>query len=421
MNLFRQFTLIIFLTLPSSFQAQSFLSPTQSGASSGTPAGGQTVDPLGRMTPRGAVLGFIKAAEKEDYKLATQYLQLTGMKRKVQGEELASQLDVLIDRTLQGYISQISDLPEGTVTGSETADHESAGIFVLNGNELNFDLVRVTHEKYGPLWLVSSETLTHVPDLYEQVGLPGIEHVLPAFLVEKQLFAMSLWQWSAWLVSIPIALTVSWMLFQVGRLAGRLTGRFRSDQASATLRKTFSAPLLAILALLIHVILIRLIGAPMLYRYYCFRFLYILLSLSFAWLAWIIIDRAFERVILRTRNATGGAATAESLMVLSRRIVRAVVIIIVVLVILPLIGVNPMTALAGVGIGGLLVALAAQKTLENLFGGVSLLMDRVIQVGDVCKIGDRIGKVEDIGLRSIRIRTVEQTELSVPNGALAQV
>jgi MscS family membrane protein len=75
--------------------------------------------------------------------------------------------------------------------------------------------------------------------------------------------------------------------------------------------------------------------------------------------------------------------------------------------------------LAGLGIGGIAIAFAAQKTLENLFGGVSLLGDEVIRVGDVCKFGDRVGTVEDISLRSTRIRTPDRTELSIPNGSLA--
>jgi MscS family membrane protein len=79
------------------------------------------------------------------------------------------------------------------------------------------------------------------------------------------------------------------------------------------------------------------------------------------------------------------------------------------------------TALAGLGIGGIAIAFAAQKTLENLFGGVSLLGDEVIRVGDVCRFGDRVGTVEDISLRSTRIRTPERSELSIPNGTLASM
>jgi MscS family membrane protein len=83
------------------------------------------------------------------------------------------------------------------------------------------------------------------------------------------------------------------------------------------------------------------------------------------------------------------------------------------------IGFNLTTVLAGLGIGGLAIAFAAQKTLENLFGGVSVLADEVIRVGDTCRFGDRTGTIEDISLRSTRIRTAERTEISIPNGALA--
>ncbi len=79
------------------------------------------------------------------------------------------------------------------------------------------------------------------------------------------------------------------------------------------------------------------------------------------------------------------------------------------------------TTLAGLGIGGLAIALAAQKTLENLIGGVSLLMDKAVHVGDFCEIGGRQGTVEDIGLRSLKLRALNQNLLVVPNGSLAQM
>jgi MscS family membrane protein len=71
--------------------------------------------------------------------------------------------------------------------------------------------------------------------------------------------------------------------------------------------------------------------------------------------------------------------------------------------------------LAGLGVGGLAVALAAQKTIENLFGGVSLVADRPIQVGEICRFGDRVGTIEAIGLRSTRIRTLDRTVVTIPN------
>ena len=103
-----------------------------------------------------------------------------------------------------------------------------------------------------------------------------------------------------------------------------------------------------------------------------------------------------------------------------RRINHVGIFIIALVAALAILGLNVTTTIAGLGIGGLAVALAAQKTLENLIGGVSLLMDRAIQVGDFCKIGDRPGTLEYIGPRS-QMRTLDQNLLVVPNGALAQM
>ena len=82
-------------------------------------------------------------------------------------------------------------------------------------------------------------------------------------------------------------------------------------------------------------------------------------------------------------------------------------------------GIDPTAALAGLGIGGIAVALAAQKTLENVIGGLSIIFDKAVRVGDFLKLGDTLGTVDSIGLRSTRIRTLDRTILSVPNGQIA--
>ena len=92
-----------------------------------------------------------------------------------------------------------------------------------------------------------------------------------------------------------------------------------------------------------------------------------------------------------------------------------------VLAVLGNLGFNMSTALAGLGIGGLAIGFGAQQTIANLFGGVSVLGDEVFRVGDVCRFGDRTGVVEDIGLRSTRIRTEERTLVAIPNGTVATI
>jgi len=77
--------------------------------------------------------------------------------------------------------------------------------------------------------------------------------------------------------------------------------------------------------------------------------------------------------------------------------------------------------LAGLGIGGLALALAAQKTGEHLFGSVAIGFDQPFQVGDLVKVDDQVGRVEAVGLRSTRIRTYDRTVISLPNGKLADM
>lgn len=83
---------------------------------------------------------------------------------------------------------------------------------------------------------------------------------------------------------------------------------------------------------------------------------------------------------------------------------------------LPLYGI-----IAGLGVGGLAIALAAQPTIENLIGGLSLFADKPIRVGDVCQYGSDLGRVESIGIRSTRIRGVDRTLTTIPNAALSRM
>jgi MscS family membrane protein len=85
-----------------------------------------------------------------------------------------------------------------------------------------------------------------------------------------------------------------------------------------------------------------------------------------------------------------------------------------------LLGLPVVPLLAGLGVGGLAVALAAQPTIENFIAGLTLYADRPVRVGDFCRFGDTVGTIEQIGLRSTRIRTLDNTVVSVPNGEFSK-
>jgi MscS family membrane protein len=159
------------------------------------------------------------------------------------------------------------------------------------------------------------------------------------------------------------------------------------------------------------------LGLPLLPRIYYFRTIGVVIGIGFFWLVFRGTGITMQR--LRAHAIGAGRTGTGTLMVLGERLAKALVIGVAILAILGTLGFNLTTVFAGIGIGGIAIAFASQKTLENLFGGVSVLADEVIRVGDFCRIGDQVGTVEDISLRSTRIRTVERSEVSIPNGALA--
>jgi len=176
-------------------------------------------------------------------------------------------------------------------------------------------------------------------------------------------------------------------------------------------------PVTLALAILLHYWFVTHIGTSILYRLYYRRLVLILWAIAFYWIL-TRITRALARRISSSLGSRGLYAE-RSMISLARRFLEILIFLVVILMVLKTIGVDITPALAGVGIGGLALGLGAQKTFENVFGGVSILLDKVIVVGDVCKINNQTGAVEDIGLRSTRMRTNERTVLSIPNGVLA--
>jgi MscS family membrane protein len=138
-----------------------------------------------------------------------------------------------------------------------------------------------------------------------------------------------------------------------------------------------------------------------------------------AWFIFAILDDVSAKV---TKHfAARHDASLLSIALLSRRAAKGLVLIVVVLMALQNLGIDTTALLAGFGIGGVALALAGQKTAENLFGGIAIVLDQAVRAGDLCRFGDYQGIVEDIGVRSTRIRTSERTVISIPNAEFSQM
>lgn len=122
-----------------------------------------------------------------------------------------------------------------------------------------------------------------------------------------------------------------------------------------------------------------------------------------------------------TSSWGGTSPAARALGVLGARVAKALVMVLGIVTGLSLLGYPVATLIAGLGIGGIAFALAAQKTVENLFGAFSLGVDQPFREGDFIKLEGALGTVEAIGLRSTRIRSLDRTVISIPNGKVAEM
>jgi len=375
------------------------------------------VDPLGRETPYGTVFGFLQAAQAGNDGIASQYLQLSPARRQAQGDALAMKLNVAMNRAFSGNLRP-SRQPEGTPQEDVSPDRQKLGTLVSGHTEVDLELVRVSDPNVGKIWLFSAETLSKIPDLYDQIQARRVETRLPAWVVKHELAGMPLWQWFALLLLIPVAAVAGWLLLVVVHIPVRWWAA-KHGQPALVQWQSVSAPEWLLAGTIAHRILASYLGMPLLQRHYYLQLTAVLVVVGANWILWRVIRWLLRRV--RNRALSRGHAGTGSLMLLAERLVKAAVFVMAVFTILGILGFNMTTALAGLGIGGLAIGFGAQQTIANLFGGVSVLGDEVIRVGDVCRFGDRTGTVEDIGLRSTRVRTEERTLLAIPNGTVATI
>jgi MscS family membrane protein len=390
----------------------------QTGTASSAPAASQPEvpkDALGRTTPRGTVLGFVNAARKGDDELAVQYLN-TRLRGK-RATDLAHQLFVVLDRRLPARLNALSDVPEGSLSNPLKPNQEIVGSITTDDGSVDIILERVDRGKAGLIWLFSSNTLELIPALFDDINEVSVENVLPEFLVNTRVAGIPLFEWLAVLVGIPLFFILASL---INRGLSRMVGRWRRHRS-----KNSDLPNPQILPVPIRILLLAgsirwlltVLSLPLLARQFWSSTASTLTIGGCVWLL-ILLSSSGEGYIrrrLQVRNLTG----ATSMLRLARWAIDVLIIFAGVLVTLRYFGVDPTAALAGLGVGGIAVALAAQKTLENVIGGISLIFDRAVEVGDTLKVGEVSGTVDDIGLRSTRIRTLDRSVVSVPNGQIA--
>jgi MscS family membrane protein len=374
------------------------------------------LDPLGRTSPQDAIMQFLEACHARQYAKAAHYLdlrQLPKADRDKGGSDLARQLEDLLDDT-PFDVATLSRSAEGDTGRGLPATRQPLLIMEVGGQTLQLQLERVEVSRGLKVWLVSADSVALIPKAHQILNETSIEKKLPQVLVMHEVLNTPLWRWIALLASGLLIWTASRF---IARALAALIGRIailKTVHADAVL-----GPLRLILTTTIFRIVLAMVPPSAIVRLYIERAVALGFFLAVAWAGAVVTDIVAER--WRNRLDPRIRAMTYSVLPLGQQIFKMFLYLIAVLALLSAWGYNTTTLLAGLGVGGLAIALAAQKTIENLFGGISVIGDRPVLVGDFCRFGDRVGTVTNIGLRSTRIRTLDRTIVSVPNGQFSSM
>ena len=370
-------------------------------------------DPLGRSTPRGTVRGFLTAARAGDDARAAQYLNA----RDARAERLAPQLFVVLDARLTGRLARISDEPEGSGGGPLTPTQENIGTIESRRGNVEIVLERVSRGDPSPIWLFSAKTLEAIPALHEEVISSRQYAQVPRFLVDTRLGGIRLVDYLAIVFGLLLVYLLTILVNRALTPVIQRVWRRLFPHSEGVTRNVLPAPIKLLLVVVAGGQLISALPISLAVRQLWSSIASLVVICAVAWLL-MLVNREFERH-LRRRLPHSNVTAAASLLRVLRRSIDVLIVFGALIVTLRSLGIDPTPALAGLGVGGIAVALAAQKTLENVIAGASLIFDQAVRVGDVLKMGDVVGTVDHIGLRSTRIRTIDRTVVSVPNSQIA--
>jgi len=371
-------------------------------------------DDLNRGTPRSSVRALFGAANEGDYETAARFLDLRSIPRRersANGTDLARKLKVVLDRTLWVDMDSLSDDPRGHREDGLPADTDLVGQVPLGKKSVDILLQRVPRKDGVLIWKVSSKTVREIPRLYDQHGLQPVAEFLSENLPQFRFLGLQTWQWVAlvflFVVAYGVTIPFVWILNRLLSRNGRPLALKMTEVIKGPVRW------LGVLLLVSN-------WADFIQPTVEARAVMQAGTLRIIVITWAVMRAAdllkhyWEEKLKRT-----GREHAVVLLRPALSTANVFIVLIALVVWLDNIGYKVSTLLAGLGIGGLAVALAAQKSLENIIGALTLYMSAPVRVGDFCRFGNDYGTVEEIGLRSTRIRTLDKTVISVPNADFA--
>jgi len=330
-------------------------------------------DPLGRSTPYGAVIGFVQAANKGEYELAARFLE--GKQSARRKEELARSLHVVLNRGVKTGADDLSKAPAGNLDDGLAANLENVGTATFAGESLDIVLRLTKTSDTQPIWLFSKETLLGVTAAANQLDLPWTEAIWPESFRDIRFLSYPLFTWLNLLAGIPLLVGIAWPLTRGLLRALHPLDLRHGGGLLAQIKWLLFLPISSVLARIVATQAATAEG-----RIFVTSVANVFIVLAAAW----ILVRLTKLVAglktqhLRQIGLPGKIAAVE----LAAWLLVAVWFTAGLFLVLRSMGFDLTAVVAGLGIGGIAFAFAAHKTIENLFGTVSVVADEAIQVGE---------------------------------------
>lgn len=372
-------------------------------------------DNLGRDTPRSSFVGFLKRAEEFDYETAAEYLDLRNLPRATRefsGEELARQLDFVIKRGMKINVDHLSRKTTGQVVDGLPDYRDELGRIVIDEHEQVLLMQRVPGPNENSIWKISNASIAKVPELYDYFSYPQwVEDIREHVPDDIGFLGIELFKWVIFfgvaVISAPvfwlIGFALSWLISKPGTPLHR------------PLRRLFTRPLTILAVMILTGNMLEELGLGATAREIVET--KTLMTLVVIWVIFSLIDLA--RTKRREAFIAQGRSDAHILGRPMSNALKLLTLLFAFLVWLANSGIDISTLLAGLGVGGVALALALQKPIEDLLGAISIYSQQPMITGDLCKYGGVLGRIEEIGLRTTRIRTLNNTLVSIPNCLIA--
>ena len=368
-------------------------------------------------SPRAAVAAFLELTRASRYAEAARYLDLAPT-RAGAGPGLARRLRAVLDRHLGFDLARVSPVSAGRQDDELPPwTDEVARVPTEMGAS---EGVRVVRRKAdGGRWVFARSTVNRIDAWYDALEHRWALDYLPEPLLRPGPRALLYWQWLALPVLVVFAWLTGFALAWVTRRLGlRLSARTVPTWDDAIFKR-IGSPLTLAWGLVIAYLALPWLGLYGPAEDFLHRMLRAGGFFAFFWALSRTVDVLGQSILASPWTVEHPAARA--LVPLGARVGKFAVFAIAVIALLSELGYPVTSLVAGLGIGGLAIALAAQKTVENLFGAFSIGADQPFRQGDLVKIEDFIATVEQIGLRSTRFRTLGRTLITIPNGRLAEM